>query len=561
METMTGSRQFAEMLKGYSVDHVFFVPAIMMQALAELEKTGVRRIMAHSEKAAAYMADGYARASGKPGICMAQNIGGSNLASGLRDARMACSPIIAITGGPSPSTRYRNYYQEVDHFPQFDAVTKFNASVETVARLPDLLRQAFREATTGAPGPVHLQLSGVIGELTEQPAAVATAVQPQFAAVPAVRPQPPADQIETAAKVLLQARRPIIVAGGGTVTSGAQAELVALAEQLSIPVATALNAKGSILDTHPLSAGVVGTYSRECANRAVSMADVVFFVGSRTGSQVTHSWTVPSLATRIIHLDIEPKELGRNYPDTTPILGDARIALRQLLDALRGKSGVPEWKSWAEETRRLVAGWRASENDLLNSGARPIRPERLCNAISKVLPERGIVVSDTGHSGMWSSTMIDFTRPGQKYIRCAGSLGWSFPAALGIKCAVPDRSVVCFNGDGAFYYHLAELETAARHGINAVIVVNNNSAFNQEIHLVDDAYKGMKPERAEDLWKFRDVDFAGIAESFGCVGMRVVAPEHLEDTLQKALTANRPVVVDVTTDVDAAAKSGWRPKA
>jgi acetolactate synthase-1/2/3 large subunit len=384
-------------------------------------------------------------------------------------------------------------------------------------------------------------------------------VQPEFSAAPAIRPQAPVEQVEAAVRVLLSARKPILVAGGGVVPSGAQAEVLALAEQLNIPVATSLNGKGTILDTHPLSVGVVGSYSRECANRAVSLADVVFFIGSRTGSQVTHSWAVPAPGTKVIHLDIEPKELGRNYAHTTPVAGDARTALRQMLGALKGRGALPGSKMWVEEVQRLVADWRAREKDLLESAAQPIRPERLCAAISKVLPKDGIVVSDTGHSGMWSSTLIDFTRPGQRYIRCAGSLGWSFPAAMGVKCALPDRAVVCFNGDGAFYYHLAELETAARHGINVVVVVNNNSAFNQEIRLVDEAYKGLQAQRAEELWKFRDVNFAQIAESFGCVGMRVTSPGDLEKTLEKAIAANRPVVVDVVTDVQAMARRGWKP--
>ena len=168
MAAITGSRHIAETLAGYGVSHVFFVPAVLMQALAEMEFTGIQRVMAHTEKAAAYMADGYARASGKPGICMSQNIGGSNLAAGLRDARMAGAPVIAISGGPSPSTRYRNYYQEIEDISQFDSVTKFNAAIDDIQRLPDLLRQAFRESTTGAPGPVHLQIRGVLGEMAEE---------------------------------------------------------------------------------------------------------------------------------------------------------------------------------------------------------------------------------------------------------------------------------------------------------------------------------------------------------------------------------------------------------
>ncbi|MGE0801312.1 MAG: thiamine pyrophosphate-binding protein [Lautropia sp.] len=561
MTRLTGSRQLAEMLRAYSVDHVFFVPAILMQALAEMERVGIRRVMTHSEIAAAYMADGYGRASGKPGFCMAQNVGGSNLAAGLRDARMGCSPVIAITGGPSVATRYRNQYQEVDHFGQFDPVTKFNAVVENVARLPDLVRQAFREATGGAPGPVHLQMGSNLGELAEGEAAGGVQVQPEYCRAPSVRTPAAQDQIDAAIHRLLSAKRPVLVAGGGVATSGARAEVVELAERLGMPVATSLNGKGTIPDGHPLALGVVGAYARECANRVVSMADLVVFVGSRTGSQVTNGWSVPAQASSIVHIDIDSREPGRNYPDTCAVVGDARSVVRQLIAALGRRAAVPVNGDWAEQARRLVAEWRESERAAAMSAAEPIRPERLCRAISEALPDDAVLVADTGHSGLWSGPLIDLVRPGQRYIRCAGSLGWSFPAALGVKCALPQRTVVCFNGDGAFYYHMAELETAARHGINVVVVVNNNSAFNQEIRLVNEAYDGIPGQRQHDLWKFRDVNFAAIAESLGCVGMRVTAPEQLSATLTRAIDAGRPVVVDVVTDVRAMAKRAWKPGA
>ncbi len=557
MAKMNGSQYLAETLDAYGVSHVFFVPAVLMEALAKMEKTGVRRIMAHAEKSAAYMADGYARVSGRPGVCMAQNIGGSNLAAGLRDARMAGSPVIAISGGPSPAGRFRGYYQEIEDFPQFDAVTKFNAVVEDPTRLPDLLRQCFREATTGTPGPVHLQFQGVTGEVIECTAEMEAGIQPAFRAAPAFRPQPPAGQVEAALKRLRAAKRPVIVAGGGVAWSGAQAQVVELAERLDIPVATSLNAKGTILDTHRLSLGVVGVYSRDCANKAVAEADLVVFIGSRTGSQVTNNWRTPARSTPVVHIDIEPREIGRNYLDTVPVHGDARAVIERMLEALPATPKRPG--AWSRRTASLVAEWRERETPLLSSDARPIRPERLCSAISSVLPEGGIVVSDTGHSGMWSSTMIDFTRPGQRYIRCAGSLGWSLPAAMGIKCAAPDRAVVCFNGDGAIYYHIGELETAARHDIPVVVVVNNNAAFNQEVHLVEAGYGGRMTKKAAELWELRDVDFASVAESFGCAGLRVTDPADLEPTIREAIALGRPVVVDVKTDVEAMARHAWAP--
>lgn len=558
MAKMTGSRHIAEALKGYGVSHVFFVPAVLLQALAEMEDMDIHRIMTHGEKSAAYMADGYARASGKPGICMAQNIGGSNLAAGLRDAAMAGAPVIAFTGGPGPGGRYRNFYQEVEDFTQFDPVTKFNARVDDVNRLPDLLRQAFREATSGAPGPVHLQLRGPLGNVAEIEAELTTLVEDDFKRAPAFRAEPDAARVAQVAQMLAKAERPIIVAGGGVATSGAQNKIVALAERLGIPVATSLNAKGAIHDDHPLSVGVCGTYSRSSANRAVAEADLVFFVGSHTGSQVTTNWSIPKIGTAVIQLDIDASELGRNYPNAVSLLGDAKVSLQRLLDAIPAKPVTTE-SAWVARARALVREWRELETPRLTSDAVPMRPERICQSISDALPPDGIVVADTGHSGIWAGTMIDLNKPGQRMIRCAGSLGWSFPAAMGVKCAKPNSAVIVFAGDGAFYYHIAELETAARCGINVIVVVNNNSALNQEIFLFDKAYGGKQRGKSEEMWRFRDTDFAKVAESFGCVGLRAKTPAELDAALRHALTLNRPVVIDAVSDTYAVSRPAWTP--
>jgi acetolactate synthase-1/2/3 large subunit len=192
-----------------------------------------------------------------------------------------------------------------------------------------------------------------------------------------------------------------------------------------------------------------------------------------------------------------------------------------------------------------------------NSDAVPMRPERICKAISDMLPHDGIVVSDTGHAGIWTARMIELNSLQQSYHRTAGSLGWGFPAALGVKCAMPERAVVCFTGDGGFYYHIAELETARRHGINAVIVVNNNSGLNQEIKLNDIAYGGKQRGRAEEMWRFPDLDFAKIAQAFGCAGIRVERAGDLNDVLKSAIAMDKPVVVDVVTDTYAIAPHPW----
>jgi acetolactate synthase-1/2/3 large subunit len=485
---------------------------------------------------------------------MAQNIGAANLAAGLKDAYMACSPVIAITGGPDPESRYRYLYQEIEDLSMFDPVTKFNARIDKVSRLPDLLRQAFREATSEAPGPVHLETRGNHGQVVEEEGDLELIVEERHKQYPAFRPGPEMDRVGEATAALTKAHRPVIVAGGGVVASQAQQEVVELAEMLSIPLATSLNGKGTIADDHPLALGVIGTYSRACANRAVAEADLVFFIGSHTGGQVTNNWKIPRAGTPVIQLDISPADLGRNYPNAVSLLGDAKVTLRKLIEA--AKPMEPR-TGWVRRVQQLVNDWRAEVAPLRDSDAVPMRPERLCKEISEFLPPNAVVVSDTGHSGIWSGTMIDLNKPGQRYIRCAGSLGWAFPASLGVKCALPDAPVLCFTGDGGFYYHLAELETAVRYGINAVIVVNDNRSLNQETKLFDAAYGGQQRGRAREMWVFEDINLAKVAQAMGCFAIRIERPSELKSALEQAFAANRPAVVDVASDIKALAGRPW----
>ncbi len=550
MPEMTGNRFFAETLKGYGVTTIFWMPAVLKPGLMEIERVGgIKRVLAHSEKSAAYMADGYARASRRPGIVMCQSVGAANLAAGLQDAWLAHSPVIAITGRQLTSVRYRNAYQEIDHWPMFEPVTKYNVYVDTLEQFPFELRQAFREATTGAPGPVHLELPGIQGEVVGSAEAdLEVIVDETFAQYPAFRLEPDGEQVRQAAGRLGRAERPVIVAGGGAVASQAGPEIVELAERLCAPIAISLNGKGAIPDTHPLVVGAVGTYPRWCANRVVSEADLVLFVGSQTGDQTTDNWTVPQQDVETIQIDLDAVELGRNYPNSVALLGDAKVTVSRLIEALGDVAPKPEW---TERARLHLARWREEFEPQMTSDASPIRPERLCRELTKFLPEDAFVVADTGHSATWSATMIELRAPTQDYVRCAGSLGWSLPASLGVKCAFPERPVICFTGDGGILYHLSELETAARCGINTVIVINNNRSLNQDKPGIDVAYRGVPEGNPEELWVFQDIDFVAVARSMGCFGIRVDRAAHIANALEEALAAGKPAVVDVRSDIDA----------
>src|SRR6266581_3798117 len=444
MAKITGAQCLADMLQGYGVTHVFMVPAVLRRTFAEMERrTKIKRIHTHGEKSAAYMADGYARASGRPGICMAQVIGALNLAAGLRDAHLAHSPVIAFTGGRDPKTKFRKVYQEVDDVPAFAPVTKFNATVDAVERFPDMVRQAFRVA-------------------------------------------------------------------------------------------------------------VSGTYSRESANKVIGQADLVCFIGTETGGMTTNFWTVPKIGVAAIQIDIEPESLGRNYPLEASVLGDAKAVLARMLEHADAKAGAKR-KPWLEQTRSICKEWYAKYRPMLESNAVPIRPERMCAELTRHVPDDGIVLVDTGHAGMWMGGMYDLRASTQSYMRSAGHLGWAFAAGLGAKCACPGRPVVVFTGDAGLWYHIGEIETAVRWKINSVTVVNNNASGNQSKRGFDRVYGGQQTEQARELWTYRMVDFARVAEDIGALGIRVEKPGELAPAIQRALKAERPVIVDVVTDIEALA--------
>jgi len=543
---MKGSQFIARTWQAYGVKDIFLVPTNLFDSLVELEGSGVRRILTHGEKAAAYMADGYAQASGRPGIVITQGgPGATNLAAGLAEPWQSSTPVIAFTGTRAATQAYKNAYQDVT--PHFESVTKFSADVTRTDRLPDLLAQAFREATSGDPRPVHLAIAA------EAEAGEANLPDPQadprYMSCPAIRLEPPQGDVEAAVALLLRAERPVIIAGGGLMKSGAWPELIELAERLSIPVATSLSGKGAIAENHPLALGVLGTYARRCANEVVASADVALIVGTRTGSQSTNNWTLPGPGAEIIHVNIDPSELGRNFPRSTRVglAADAKVALGRIVEALGETRRLPG--EWVAEAQRVVRRWWEGKESVLSSGASPIRPERLCRELTAALPSDAVIVADTGYAAAWAGAFVELRQPGRRFIRCEGSLGWGLPAAVGVKAALPQNPVICFTGDGGFWYHLSELETALRYGLNVVFVVLNNHALAFDTHILDFRFDG----KAYELSEFTDVNFAAVARAIGCAGIRVTDPAELATALHTALAASVPTVIDVVIDHGAVA--------
>jgi acetolactate synthase-1/2/3 large subunit len=331
-----------------------------------------------------------------------------------------------------------------------------------------------------------------------------------------------------------------------------------LAKALSIPVATSLNGKSLIPENEPLYIGVPGTYSRSCTNKILKRADLVLYVGSQTGGMVTHFWRIPPAGTPVIQIGIDPSDLGRNYPNAVSVLGDAKVTLQALIEAVGsgGKAKPAGNKKWVEEVQAAVEEWRAEVKPLRESNAEPMRPERIWKELGDWLPRDTIVLSDTGHAGMWSAQQLWVSKPWD-FLRAAGSLGWAFPASLGAKVAMPKKPVVCVTGDGGFWYHLQELETAVRCGIPTVTVVNNNNSLNQETTIFQHAYGGKPSKKQGEMWHFSKVDFSKIAESMGALGIRVTKPAEVRSALDQAISSGRPAVVEVISDIEALAPNAW----
>ena len=554
---MTGARLFGQILKSYGVSHLFFMDAVLRRALAEMEDTGIQRILGHSEKGVAYMADGYARVSGRPGVCMAQSVGAANLASGMQDPWLGHSPVIAITGRHVSTMQHRNAYQEVDHQPLYGSVTKLHAKVDALEQMQQLMRQAFREATTGTPRPVHLDMAGFTGDaithLTGEFDVIADEAHTHF---PAFRPAPDSSSVLRAVSAIRAAKRPVIIADRGAIISDAGTVIGKLGEKIQAPVLATPDAKHILVENHPMFFGTMGLYGRTGGNKIVSEADLVIYCGSNTSDHTTGNYKMPKDGTAIIQIDLDPVEIGRNYSGVIGVHADVRAAV----DAILVNSEVTRRDEWIASARKHIDAWREETEKIRNSDAVPMNPGRLCKELTELLPSNAILFADTGFAALWTNTMVWFNHPAQRYFRAAGSLGWSFPASLGGKCGAPDQPVVCFTGDGGFFYHLPELETARRRNIKTVTIVNNNKCLAQGMKNLSIAYSNTPaPNRKDECYEFLETDFAQIARSFGCFGITVEKPGDFKKAFELAMSSPLPAVIDCKTEFASQAPMPWMP--
>ncbi len=545
---LTGGQLVVEMLKAYGVRHIFGVPGdtglAFYDALRQAQG-GITHILARDERSAAFMADAYARVSFRPGVCEGPSgAGATYLASGLGEPHASSIPVIAINSDTPVSKEGRNVLTTLDQPALFAPITKWSTLVKQADRVPDVMRQAFRLATSGRPGAVQITLPmDVLADEVNDPSLHA---EEPCQSYPSYRTRPDPAAVQRAADILAQAGRPVIVAGGGAVSSGAWAELTALAEALDAPVGTSICGKGAIAEDHPLSLGVVGSNGRRpYGNGVLGSADTVLYVGCKTDSVTTAGWTLPPLTTSqtILHLDVDPSEIGRNYPTAVGLVGDARLGLADLLAAVRARAVQPHPNPLTELADEVAVFWADFETQATATTV-PIKPQRVIQTLARLLPADSVVIADAGTPTPFTAAYLR-SAAGRRVIipRGYGGLGYAIPGVVGAKLARPQATVVGMMGDGSFGMSAGELETVGRLGLPVTIIQFNNATFGWIKVSQDLLYDG----RCFGVDFSADTDHVAIARGFGLRGVRVENPEEVEPALQEALSADHPTFIDILT--------------
>ncbi|HZC99591.1 MAG TPA: thiamine pyrophosphate-binding protein [Actinomycetes bacterium] len=539
----------AETLKAYGTEYFFMVTGGDQDLWIALAGQGIRMLNCRSEQAAVYMADGYARTSGKPGLVYGQyGPGVANVVGALPEPYWAMSPVISLTTSIRTTTRDRFEYQELDQLPMHASVTRWNKAVSRPERAPEMVRAAIRAATGPIPGPVHLEIPSDMLRLDVEPGSVYA--DPLSGRVPSVRTAPPAGAVPRIVDALLEAERPVLLAGNGVLLSEAWEEVAAVAELLSVPVATSMGGKGAIREDSDLALGVIGRYSRKVANDIVREADLALVVGCRLGGLATDSSTLPSPSARILHVDIDAGVLGAVYREEFGVVADAKATLAAVVEELRGRGIQRDRTPWARRAAEQIREWwEEVRRQAARQPGPPIHPAAVIEALRAHLAPDDIVVADTGYMGAWTGAAFPVTVPGRSFLRANGSLGWAFPASLGAALAAPGRRAVSVTGDGGIAYHLMEIETARRHEIPAVSVVMNNQCLAFEYHEQKVNWGNRVIPQVND---YLDVDYAAVARAMGARGVRVSELAELDDALAEAHAASELTLLDVLVDREVA---------
>jgi acetolactate synthase-1/2/3 large subunit len=548
---MQGARALVEVMRQSGVKHIFGLPGdtgmAFYDALGEV-RGEITHVMTRDERSASFMADAYARVSGKVGVCEGPSGGGATyIVPGVAEAQGSAIPLLCLTSDTPVGQHGRGVLTELDQEGLFRPVTKWNTRINSAATMAEATRRALRMATGGRPGATHLSLptDALEGETPDW----SVYGVPEFGSVPAARVRPDQVLLERAAAEIAAAERPIIVAGGGVVISQAWDALTAFAEALNVPVATSINGKGSIAETSPASIGVIGgNGARDYANACLAEADLVVYIGSRTDSTTTCHWSLPSIKNppAIIQIDIEAFEVGNNYPLRVGLLGDARLALEGLLDAVPRPAAVAARNQARIDNLQVqrVAYWRdvAAQAAMHTS---PIKPAHVIRELRNLLDDDAIIVADPGTPTPFLNAQYELRRGGRTLVipRAHGGLGYAIPAVVGAWYAGGGRRVVGMTGDGSFGMSVGELETISRLGLPITIIQCSNGSFGwiKELqHLYhDDRYFSVD---------FNTVDYAAIARGFGMEAAHVSDPAELAGAMRRALAADGPYFLDLATE-------------
>ena len=543
--TLSGAEAMVRMLEAHGVRHIFGLcgdtTLPFYDALYRLGHN-ITHLLTRDERHAAYMADAYARVTGRPGICEGPSGGGATyILPGVVEANESSIPILAITTDVATTSRGRYPLTELDQAALYRPLTKWNASLDQAARLPAMVRAAFRAMTTGRPGAVHLALPFDTQKAAVDPNEMW--FDPRHQTFPAERAGAAPEAIAAAAELLRSAKRAVAICGGGPVIAGAFEALRQLATTLDLPVATTVSGQGAIPETDPHAVGVVGSNGGVPSTRAViDEADLVLFIGCRAGSVTTERWRSPPPGTKIIHIDSDPQVIGANYATEVAIAADARLALEALNAAVAGKSGAGS----AGAARAKAAREKKLDSfaPLAASDETPIRPERVVAALQRLLDDDAVICADPGTPCPYFSAHYHWRLPGRHFItnRAHGALGFAMGAAIGAHVGRPDVKTVAVMGDGSFGMSVGELETVLRYRMPITFVVLSNSVFGW----IKAGQRAGFGERYYNV-DFTRTDHASVAAAYGLKSWRVEDPEKLEGSLKMALGADGPTLVDIIT--------------
>ncbi len=556
---MTGAEAMVRMLQAHGVKHIFGLcgdtTLPLYDALYQLDH-GITHLLTRDERHAAYMADAYARVTGRVGVCEGPSGGGATyILPGLVEANESSVPVLAITSDVATTSRGRYPLTELDQVSLFRPLTKWNATLDQASRVPAMVRAAFRAMTTGRPGSAHLAFPFDTQKAAVDPDEIWA--DPRHATYPAQPSAVDPAAIEEAADLLLSAKRAVAICGGGIVMADGMAALGRLAAMLDLPVATTVSGQGAIAETDERAVGVVGSNGAVPSTRAVvDEADLVLFISCRAGSVTTERWRSPKVGTKIIHIDSDPDVIGANYPTDVALVGDARLALEALVAAVAAR----ENRTSFDGRIRAAAAWEgklAAFRPLAESVETPIRPERVIAALQQVLDDDAIICADPGTPCPYFSAHYRWRQAGRNFItnRAHGALGYALGASLGAHTGRPSVKTVAVMGDGSFGMSVGELETAVRYKMPITFITLSNSVFGWI----------KAGQRSGFGARFHNVDFtrtdhAAVASAYGLKSWRVESPDDLLPVLKQAVESGEPNLVDIITqplDEAAAPVSEW----